>query len=72
MSDSHPDSVNPWALGEFACWFAVVLAPILTWFNGPAVSTDQAVVRTAVFVLALVGGIILTALRLLRGRRNAR
>lgn len=35
----------------------VVLVPILVWVNGPAVSTDQYVVRVAVFVLALAGGI---------------
>ena len=71
MSDSSSDSVDPWAMGEFACWFAVVLSPVLTWFNGPAVSTDQAVVRTAVFILALTGGIALTTSRLFRGRKKA-
>jgi len=35
----------------------VVLAPILYWVNGPAVSTDQAVVRGLVFGLALLGGL---------------
>ena len=54
-----------WA--EFACWTIVVLTPLLYWVNGPAVSTDQLVVRTTLTVLALVGGI---CLRIVHWRRR--
>ncbi len=73
----RPDGVNPEeapvdcrALAEFSAWFMVVLAPILTWVNGPPVSTDQAVVRTIVFTLALTVGIVLTTIRLVRRWRG--
>lgn len=71
--DEPPDSLQSeegiprWAF-ELGCWTMVALAPFLTWVNGPPVSTDQAVVRTAVFSLAFVGGIVLTGLRLFRKR----
>jgi hypothetical protein len=42
---------------EFGCWATLVLAPFLYWVNGPAVSTDQFVVRTALVVLAACGGV---------------
>jgi hypothetical protein len=32
---------------EFGCWTAIALFPFLYWVNGPAVSTDQYVVRKA-------------------------
>lgn len=51
----NPEPLNTWLLAEFSCWTIVLLAPILTWVNGPAVSTDQFVVRVAVFVIALAG-----------------
>jgi hypothetical protein len=41
---------------EFGCWTMVALAPFLYWVNGPAVSADQFVVRTALVTLALTGG----------------
>ena len=64
-SDDDREGVPWWAV-ELGCWTMVVLAPILTWVNGPAVSTDQAVVRASVFILALVGGVTTTAVRWLR------
>ncbi len=64
-NDGQSEEVPWWAI-ELGCWTMVVLAPVLTWVNGPAVSTDQAVVRGSVFALALVGGIVTTAVRLLR------
>ncbi len=72
MDDAERENepVDPWFLAEFGCWTMVVLAPILTWINGPAVSTDQFVVRTAVFVLALIGGVSLSARRIVRARRS--
>ncbi|MGO8749821.1 MAG: hypothetical protein ACLQNE_28080 [Thermoguttaceae bacterium] len=61
----------PWP-AEFCCWTTVALAPLLTWVNGPAVSADQFVVRTALFCLALAGGIGLRVASLLRKRRTRR
>ena len=59
------DEVLRW--GEFACWTILALAPILYYINGPSVSTDQAVVRTALVVVAIVGAILL---RLVNWRRS--
>ena len=62
----HPDPANeelsldeilPWL--EFGCWTALVLAPLLYYVNGPSVSTDQAVVRTGLVILAAFGAITL-------------
>ncbi len=52
---------------EFGCWIALALTPFLYWVNGPAVSRDQLVVRWAVVVVALVGGV---GLRLRAWRRR--
>jgi len=41
---------------ELNCWTTVALAPFLYWVNGPAVSTDQFVVRTILVSVAMVGG----------------
>lgn len=66
------EPVDPWFLAEFCSWTMVVLAPILTWFNGPAVSTDQFVVRVTVFVLALSAAIGIRARKILRRRSDRR
>ncbi len=42
---------------EFSCWTTLTLAPFLYWVNGPAVSEDQFVVRTALVVLASCGAV---------------
>ena len=68
-NSDQQDDVPWWAI-ELGCWTMVVLAPILTWVNGPAVSTDQAVVRGTVFVLAVLGGVGTTTRRLLRQRQG--
>jgi hypothetical protein len=44
---------------EFSCWTTLLLSPLLYWFNGPAVSTDQFVVRTGLIVIAAIGAIVL-------------
>jgi len=62
------ETVNPWLLAEFCCWTMVLLAPILTWVNGPAVSTDQYVVRVTVFVLALAGAVGIRVGKIVRRR----
>lgn len=48
-----PRQVGGWL--EFCCWTTLVLAPFLYWANGPAVSTDQFVVRTSLVAMAAVG-----------------
>ncbi len=55
-TDDRQEGIPLWAV-ELGCWTMVALAPFLYWVNGPAVSPDQFVVRTAVVVLALVGAI---------------
>jgi hypothetical protein len=74
--DTEPqpqEPVDPWLLAEFCCWTVLVLAPILRWVNGPAVSSDQYVVRVTVFALTLAGGVGIRVgkivLRRLRSRR---
>jgi len=62
------ETVNLWFLAEFCCWTTVLLAPVLTWVNGPAVSTDQYVVRIMVFVLALAGAVGLRVGKIVRRR----
>lgn len=52
-----PGEVRRWM--EFCCWTTLALAPFLYWANGPAVSTDQVIVRTALTVLATCGAIAL-------------
>jgi hypothetical protein len=52
---------------EFGCWTMVALAPFLYWVNGPAVSTDQFVVRTALVTLALTGCASIRLTKWLRG-----
>ena len=70
VQESEEKPIDPKGMAEFSAWFMVVLAPILTWVNGPPVSTDQAVVRTIVFTLALSVGIVLTTMRLVRWWRG--
>jgi len=62
-NETRQDAIPLWAV-ELGCWTMVALAPILTWVNGPAVSTDQAVVRGIVFGVTRTGGIAIRAFRL--------
>src|SRR5690242_12534160 len=48
-----PQEVLGWA--EFCCWSALVMAPLIWWLQGPSVSTDQFVVRTALVVISTTG-----------------
>ncbi len=57
MSDSPASPTDLLGWLEFACWTVLVLAPLLRWVNGPAVSADQLVVRTTLVVLAAVGAV---------------
>jgi hypothetical protein len=52
---------------ELGCWTMVGLAPLLYWVNGPAVSTDQLVVRSGLVGFALGGGLALRLAASLRG-----
>jgi len=55
---------------EFACWTALMLAPVLYYVNGPSVSTDQFVVRTVSTVLSACGAAIFRFLNWRRCRRE--
>lgn len=57
---------------EFACWTMLVLAPVLYYVNGPSVSTDQAVVRTALVVLSAMGAIVLRWINWRRSKHGYR
>jgi hypothetical protein len=72
VANGNGEPIDPWRMAELCCWFVVVLAPILTWVNGPSVSTDQFVVRTFVFCAALTGGIVLSVANFVRWRRKKR
>jgi hypothetical protein len=50
-----PAEIRAWT--EFCCWTTLALAPFLYWANGPAVSSDQFFVRTALVVLAATGAV---------------
>ena len=56
---------------EFACWTVLLLVPMLCWINGPAVSGDQLVVRTALVVLAAAEAISLRIINRRRKRRSS-
>ncbi len=51
------EPVNYQLLVEVGCWTIVGLAPLLNWVDGPAVSTDQSIVRALVVTLAAVCGL---------------
>jgi len=55
---------------EFGCWTTLALAPFLYWVNGPAVSDDQFVVRTALVGLAALGAVGLRTYQLLHRSRH--
>jgi len=55
---------------EFACWTMLALAPVLYYVNGPSVSTDQAVVRTALVVLSAIGAVVLRWVNWRRAKRR--
>lgn len=69
-SDTHQqEDILNWT--ECACWMAVLLTPLLQWVNGPSVSTDQAVVRTALVVIATTGAIVLRVVNSRRKKQKA-
>ena len=60
-SSAEPSSAELCASMEFGCWSALVMAPVIYWLQGPSVSIDQQVVRTALIVIAATGAICLRA-----------
>ncbi len=42
---------------ELACWTVLLLAPMLRWINGPAVTNDQFVVQVTLVSMALAGAV---------------
>ena len=55
---------------EFGSWTTICLCPFLYYINGPSVSPDQAVVRTGLVVLSIVGAIGLRTYKILKKRRE--
>src|SRR5262249_45152252 len=49
------DEILGWT--QFCAWAALLMNPVIWWLQGPSVSTDQFVVRTALVVCAATGGI---------------
>ncbi|MCL4205381.1 MAG: hypothetical protein KJ000_23105 [Pirellulaceae bacterium] len=75
MNDRVPSSSdaplsNDELLGwiELACWTMLVLWPLLYWANGPAVSTDQLVMRTALLCASALAALALRIRRWCRKR----
>jgi lipid-A-disaccharide synthase-like uncharacterized protein len=70
LSSSDRPLSNDELLGwiEFACWTMLALWPLLYWANGPAVSTDQLVMRTALLAVAALGALALCIRRWRRKR----
>lgn len=64
LSEADIHELLGWA--EFVCWTALLLAPLIYWLQGPSVSNDQFVVRTALVVLAAAGAVILRASAIIR------
>ncbi len=64
--DITPEEIRGWL--EFGCWTTLALWPFLYWVNGPAVSDDQFVVRTALIVIAFVGGTSLRTYKIMKNK----
>ena len=45
----------PWI--KIGCWTTIALLPFLYWENGPAVSTDQYVMRSILITVAIIGAL---------------
>ena len=50
---------------EFVCWVVLLLAPILRWINGAAVTMDQFVIQVTMVSLAGTGAVGLRIYHLL-------
>ena len=54
---------------EFCCWVVVLLAPMLRWINGAAVTDDQFYIQVGLTTLALLGAVTLRIVNWRRSRR---
>src|SRR5882724_2527381 len=75
MDDLDSDTLDTaeilyWA--EFCGWSALVMTPIIWWLQGPSVSTDQFVMRTALVVISASAAVGLRGRALLQRRRARR
>jgi len=75
MSNDELDTLDAaeiryWA--EFCAWSALVMTPIIWWLQGPSVSTDQFVVRTALVVISASVAVGLRGRALIQKRRDAK
>lgn len=50
--NDKPDLVQITQWVEFSAWSSLVMTPIIWWLQGPSVSTDQFVVRTALVAVS--------------------
>lgn len=54
---------------EFCCWGVVLLAPMLRWINGAAVTDDQFYIQVGLTTLALLGAVTLRIVNWRRARQ---
>lgn len=62
------EEVRGWI--EFSAWSALVMTPIIWWLQGPSVSTDQFVMRTALVVISFSVAIGMRIFAILQSRRS--
>lgn len=53
---------------EFACWMCVLLALLLRLVNGPAVTEDQWWIQLTLLSGAIMGGLLVRAILVLKDR----
>jgi hypothetical protein len=73
MADKTNDDLDMHELlgwTEFCCWSALVMIPLIYWLQGPSVSTDQFTIRTAMIVVAAIGGVSFRTGALIRWLRS--
>jgi len=74
MEDYRTDEMTLHAIlgwAEFCAWVALVMTPIIWWLQGPSVSTDQFVVRTALVAIAATASISLRIRAWVRRMRSS-
>lgn len=62
------EEVRGWI--EFSAWSALVMTPIIWWLQGPSVSTDQFVMRTALVVISFSVATGMRIFAILQSRRK--